>query len=246
MQRIQVDSWFGRIAGWIMPPQCLLCRGPGQPPALDLCAECHADLPVLPRPCARCGQARDQSEASGDDCNRCRSRPLPFVRCFAPFEYAPPLDGIIHGLKYDGALANARVLGTLLGRALAALDLHRQADLLVPMPLHTTRLVERGFNQSYEIARFVSRGTLVPCEPRALGRLRATGSQVDLSRTQRTLNVQGAFGRAARSSRVEGRRVALVDDVVTTGSTVIEASRALLTLGAVSVEVWSVGRALQA
>jgi len=229
-----------------MPPQCLLCRGRGQPPALDLCAECQADLPVLLRPCERCGQERGQSDASGNDCNRCRGLPLPFDRCFAPFEYAPPLDGIIHGLKYDGALANARVLGTLLGRALAAIDLHLQADLLVPMPLHTTRLVQRGFNQSYEIARFVSRRVGLPCEPRALGRLRATESQVDLSRTQRVLNVQGAFGRAARSSRVEGRRVALVDDVVTTGSTVTEASRALLALGAVAVVVWSAGRALQA
>ena len=82
-----------------------------------------------------------------------------------PYEYGPPLDGIIQGLKYDGALANARVLGLLLGRSLVALHLHGQVDLLVPMPLHPARLVERGFNQSFEIARFVARTVRVPCEP---------------------------------------------------------------------------------
>ena len=163
-----------------------------------------------------------------------------------PLSTRPPLDGIIQGLKYDGALANARVLGLLLGRSLVALHLHGQVDLLVPMPLHPARLVERGFNQSFEIARFVARTVRVPCEPYALARTRDTASQVKLTRAERELNVRGAFGRARRSSRIDGMRVGLVDDVVTTGSTVIEASHALLALGAMSVDVWSVGRALPA
>ncbi len=182
----------------------------------------------------------------GADCGQCRGRRFPFARSFAPYEYAPASRRNHPGLKYDGALANARVLGVLLGRALVALHLHRQVDLLVPMPLHPARLVERGFNQSFEIARFVARTVRVPCEPYALARTRDTASQVELTRAERELNVRGAFGRARRSSRIDGMRVGLVDDVVTTGSTVIEASHALLALGAMSVDVWSVGRALPA
>ena len=244
MTPCQVDSWREHLAGWILPPQCVLCRGRGQRPVLDLCARCQADLPLLERPCPRCGQSRDSGDDDGPDCSGCHGQVLPIVGSFAPFVYAAPLDGIIHGLKYDGALANARVLGTLLGRAVVAQGRQGEVDVLVPMPLHPARVVERGFNQSFEIARFVARIVRLPCEPHGLARVRATASQVGLARVERERNVEHAFGRGTRSDHVNGHRVALIDDVVTTGSTVFEAARALLASGAGSVQVWSVGRAL--
>jgi ComF family protein len=248
MGRFQVDTWPQRVAGWLIPPQCLLCPGRGQPPGFDLCSACEGELPALVAPCGRCGLPRVPHAAASRDagCGHCSGLARPFVRCFAPYLYGAHVDGVIHALKYDGALANARVLGILLGRAVAARGLQGDVDLLVPMPLHPDRLVERGFNQSFEIARFTGRVVGRPCEPLGLSRTRATAPQVALSRPDRARNVTGAFGPAAHSARVAGRRIALVDDVVTTGSTASEASRALLAIGAVSVEVWSVARALAA
>jgi ComF family protein len=247
MNRCQVDTWIERLAGWVLPPQCLLCHGRGQPPGFDLCRPCEDELPTLMAPCPRCGLPREHFAAAGNaaDCSRCRDAPLGFSRCFAPFIYGAHVDGIIHALKYEGALANARVLGVLLGRAVVRAGLHRQVDVLVPMPLHSSRLVERGFNQSFEIARFTARIVGQPCAPRALLRGRATKPQVELSRLERERNVSGAFTAAtAHSSAVRNQRVALIDDVVTTGSTAGEAARTLFAMGASSVDVWSVARAL--
>ena len=247
MNRCQVDIWVERLAGWLLPPQCLLCRGRGQPPAFDLCRPCEDELPTLTAPCPRCGLPRDHYAAAGNaaDCNRCRDAALGFSRCFAPYVYGAHVDGIIHALKYEGALTNARVLGVLLGRAVVRAGLHEHVDVIVPMPLHPSRLVERGFNQSFEIARFTARIVGQPCAARALVRGRATAPQVKLSRQERERNVSGAFTAAtADTSAVRGQRVALIDDVVTTGSTAGEAARALFAMGAASVDVWSVARAL--
>jgi ComF family protein len=246
MQPQQVDSWRERLSGWVMPPRCVLCRGRGQPRAFDLCAACEADLPPLERPCPRCAQSREPRDAGGSDCAHCRGQALPHTGSLVPFVYAAPLDGILHSLKYDGALANARVLGILLGRAAILQKREATVDLLVPVPLHPLRLAERGFNQSVEIARFVSRCVRLPCEPQALARVRATASQVGLARVERERNVQGAFAQGSRVERLRGKRVALVDDVMTTGSTAFEAARALLACGAACVEIWAVARALQA
>jgi ComF family protein len=134
------------------------------------------------------------------------------------------------------------VLGLLLADAVAAEGLHHEVDVLVPMPLHVGRLVERGYDQVREIARFVAAPLALPLEPRALERIRATAPQVGLEREARRRNVQGAF--AAHARVVAGRRVALLDDVVTTGSTVAAAAEALREAGAVHVQVWCVARAL--
>ena len=240
----KVDRWVARLGGWLVPPQCLLCHGRGQSPAFDLCAVCEADLPQLETPCPRCGLPMDADAATAAACRQCGGVPLVFDRVFAPYLSAAPMDGIIHALKYDGALANARVLGVLLGRAVTLRGLHHRVNAIVPMPLHPDRLVDRGFNQSYELARFTARCIGRPCEPRALARTRATSAQVELSRAERERNVENAFGPSIRAGRVRGLRVALIDDVITTGSTAKAASRALLDIGARSVDVWSIARAV--
>jgi ComF family protein len=147
---------------------------------------------------------------------------------------------MILDLKYEAALANARVLGMLLGDSIARLQLHHAVDVIAPMPLHVDRLVERGFNQSHEIARFTARQLGLACKPGLLWRERATRPQVGLAREERVDNVRNAFRADARG--VAGRRVALVDDVVTTASTVAEAARQLLYAGAAAVDVWAVAR----
>ena len=116
------------------------------------------------------------------------------------------------------------------------------AALVVPMPLHPSRLVERGFNQSHEIARVVSRLLDLRLAGPGLRRIRSTAPQVGLSRQERAGNLRGAF--AADSTLVAGQHVVLIDDVVTTGSTAIEAASTLRDAGAESIAVWAVARAL--
>ena len=246
MRRSQVYTLLDRCAGWVLPPRCVLCRRPGQPPAYDLCADCEAEIPVVPDPCRRCGLPRDaEAGASDHGCAQCRALDLPYSRCVAPWAYEFPVTQLVQALKYQGALANARVFGT----CMVAQALREQADpwqraaLVVPMPLHPSRLVERGFNQSHEIARVVSRLLDLRLAGPGLRRIRSTAPQVGLSRRERAGNLSGAF--AADSSVVAGQQVLLIDDVVTTGSTVATAAQALLVAGASGVVVWALARATQ-
>lgn len=174
-------------------------------------------------------------------CDHCAGSAPPYGRCFAPCLYEFPLSQLVLDLKYEAALANARVLGTLLGDAIERERLHDAVEVIVPMPLHVDRLFDRGFNQSHEIARFTARRLGLASAPGLLRRHRPTRPQVGLSRDERIDNVRGAF--AADRVRLAGRRVALLDDVVTTGSTVAEAARALLAAGAAAVDAWAVARA---
>ena len=252
MRRSQVYTKIDRFAGWVLPPRCVLCRGPGQRPAYDLCVECEAEIPVVPDPCRRCGMTREGGEGGeGEEgekrgCARCRALELPYSRCVAPWAYEFPVTQLVQALKYQGALANARVFGT----RMVAQALREQADdpwpdaaLVVPVPLHPSRLVERGFNQSHEIARIVSRALDLQLAGPGLRRIRGTAPQVGLSRQQRAGNLSGAF--VAGPSLVAGRHIVLIDDVVTTGSTIATAAQALLDAGASGVVAWAAARATQ-
>jgi ComF family protein len=200
----------------LLPPTCLLCGADGGADRLDLCEPCLRSLPP--------------------------AVPLalpPFALVVCPWIYAYPIDHCVQALKFRGERAWARLFGTLLARArrLAGGGL---PDLAVPVPLHLRRLRERGYNQSADLARFAARALALPVDARALERLRATEVQSRLPASARATNVEGAF-RAARA--LQGLRVALVDDVLTTGSTAAAAAAALRAAGADGVELWVVARA---
>ena len=220
MTRFQVDSGLEVICGWLLPPRCVLCGGRGQRPCLDLCAGCEAALPASPQVLLE-GQR-------------------PIERCLAPFAYAFPVDHLIQMLKYRGHLAVGRVLGTLLARSVRALGLHHDVDCVVPVPLHPGRHAERGFNQSAEIAGRVARVLGLETLEGAVGRVRDTRPQVGLRPEERRRNIADAF---VASALFRGRRVAVVDDVMTTGATVGAVAAALRQAGAISVDAWCVARA---
>ncbi|MDN3516201.1 ComF family protein [Aquisalimonas lutea] len=216
-------------------PACCLCCGQTGLGTLDLCAGCYRDLPRNRFPCRHCALPVPPGQP---DCARCQRRPPPFRSLLAPWLYDEPLDGLIQGLKYHGQLPAGRVLGTILARQIGRTG--AAADVLIPMPLHPRRLRERGFNQATEIARGIAAHRGIPLGDRCLRRVRETAPQSGLGRDERRRNMRGAF-RAAPA--VAGKRVALVDDVVTTGSSTEEAARVLLRAGAREVVAWTVARA---
>ena len=156
-----------------------------------------------------------------------------------------PVDDMIRRLKYQGVIANARVFGVLLAQA-ARRSGKPLPRLLVPVPLHPARFRERGFNQAAAIARYAGRLLEVPVAGHLVRRLRDTPSQTALGVSERQRNVHGAFDvRAGASQRrlFEAIHVAIVDDVMTTGSTLAELRDVLLAAGVRRVDRWAVARA---
>jgi ComF family protein len=222
----------------LYPPVCLVCGAPGHGD-LDLCAPCRAELPWFRHGCAAC--ARPLPDGAGPLCGTCLRRPPAFDATRALFQYAPPLDRLIAGLKYRGRLTNGRLLGHLWADTLSApVPL---PDLLLPVPLHAARLRERGFNQSLELARPLGRRLAVPVAPRLIRRITPTRPQQGLRGRERRHNVRHAFAPSSRLSADPPPFVALVDDVMTTGSTAGEIARLLRQAGVERVEVWVLARA---
>jgi ComF family protein len=232
-----VNGWLQHVQGALFPPSCILCGDRGQAPTLDLCRGCADDLPRNRNPCRQCATPLGSAEGPGL-CGACIGRPPAFARAVAPYLYGYPLDHLVRTFKYDGALSYGRVLGTLLASHLAHED--PAPEVLLPVPLHVERHRERGFNQTIELARHVGSVLAIRVEPSLCERLRATDDQTELSARQRRMNVRGAF-RLAR--RLRAKHVALLDDVMTTGSTAAEMAAELRRAGAERVDVWAVARA---
>lgn len=174
-------------------------------------------------------------------CGGCVRKPPAFAWTLAPYRYAFPLDRLLSRFKYSGDLASGRLLAELVGDALEQEPRLGAHDLVVvPMPLARDRLVERGYNQALELARPLAHRLGLPLAIDGLVRRRSTPRQAGLSARERRRNVRGAF---SASTAVKGRRVLLVDDVMTTGSTLRECARVLRRAGASEVGVVVVARA---
>lgn len=223
----------------LYPPVCVLCGAPGAN-GLDLCRPCRAELPGIDPCCPRCAQPLGPGHPVGQPCGRCQRHPPPYTRCRALLRYQGPVPMLVGGLKFRKRMDLLRLLGTLLGAELAAtLPREQRPDAIVPVPLHPRRLRQRGYNQALELARGVARQLDLPLDPGCCARVRATPPQAELERAARLHNLHGAF--AARGA-LSGRRLAILDDVVTTGSTVAELTRVLRRAGALEVEVWALAR----
>jgi ComF family protein len=230
-----VDHWLALARARLFPSTCTLCGAAGELHR-DLCAGCAGDLPYNAPCCSLCAAPLPQEGV----CGRCLRHPPPYDAAFALCRYAAPVDRLIVGLKFHGRLGLSRLLGELMAEAIAASG-RGLPELLVPVPLHGSRLRRRGFNQALEIARPLGRSLGIPVDYRCCERVRATAAQTGLSAVDRRRNVKGAF-RAIKD--MEGRSIALVDDVVTTGNTAAELARALRQAGAKRIEVWSCARSV--
>ena len=177
-------------------------------------------------------------QSSDLGCGDCQRDPPAFDVVHTVFSYRWPLDRLITGLKYHQQWHLARLFGELLACDPVIADSH--VDYLVPMPLHPRRLRQRGYNQALEIARHVSRITQIPVIKNVCRRKRDTLPQTQCQGKQRRQNVKTAF---TANGTVTGLRLAIVDDVVTTGSTANELAKVLKQAGADHVEVWCIARA---
>ena len=224
--------WMARI----FPPRCLLCGDPGAH-GRALCAGCDADLPRLGPACIRCAEPLPATAPGRPEltvCGACLWRPPPFAAIEVPFRYAAPIDWLVR--RRD--LAAGRLLGELVQAAVIARL--PPVDAVVAVPLHGRRLCERGFNQANEIAGPLARRLGLAPIVDGLRRPYTAPAQMDLPAGRRRANVRGAF---VPGTRAPAGTIVLVDDVVTTASTVREAARTLLRGGAADVHIVAVARA---
>lgn len=244
---------LARAGAWVLdtllPPRCLVCGTVVQRQG-GLCAGCWRRLTFIAPPyCACCGLPfayRVEGEREGALlCAVCLADPPPFGRARSVLVYDDGSRPLILAFKHADRTHAARPFGAWLARAGA--DVLRGADLLVPVPLHRWRLLLRRYNQSALLARAVGRECGLPVIPDLLVRRRRTRTQGGLDGTGRRRNVAGAFAvRAGARGDLAGRRVVLVDDVLTTGATAAECVRTLLAGGAASVDVLTIARVVKA
>lgn len=231
-----------RLLYFVLPAPCLACNAPLFEPrdTLGLCPSCRDLLVRWPsESCPVCG--RDLTIAAGPEgyrCGNCRRSPPPFECLHSAWSYRPPLDVVLTGLKFK----RLDYLGSQLGRRLADLFQDRLAscEVVVPVPLHWSRYLQRGYNQAEVIARPLAAALGRPIR-RVLCRRRSTPAQSRLSRARRQRNLVGAFS-VRRPAGCLGRHVLLVDDVVTTGTTITTAAECLMRAGAGAVTVLAVAR----
>lgn len=219
-----------------LPPVCPACR---QPVAASggLCAQCWSKLSFIARPyCERLGTPFPHDPGDGVLSMRAIADPPAYGRARAAVRYDEVARTLVHALKYGDRLELAPTMGRWMSEA--GRELLTGADALIPVPLHWRRLWMRRFNQAAQLAKAVSERSGVPILHGALRRVRATAQQVGLARTDRARNVQAAF-RVPEASKamIRGKRIVLVDDVLTSGATVDTCARTLLRGGARGVDV---------
>ena len=235
-----VDSAFSGLFRLLLPERCSLCRQASPGP---VCADCRADLPWNRCACPRCARPQHGGPGnySGHLCASCAETPPPFDAGWSAFRYQVPIDKAVQGLKYNAGFRSAHWLGVEMAHALAQRP-QPLPQLLLPVPLHADRLRGRGYNQALELAKAMGWVLEVEVDTRSASRLRATADQIGKSAAERRRNVKGAF--AVQAGRLDGKHIALVDDVMTTGSTLAELARACRKAGAGRIEVWTAARAV--
>jgi len=232
-----VYKWSTSLQALLFPVHCRLC-GARAETGTSLCAGCLDDLPWLESACPVCASPVAGRQCAGP-CGRCQQRAPAFDGTTALFHYAPPVDYLIQRLKFSGELAIAPLLSGLLEQHIR----HRATPLpglVLPVPLHRSRLRERGYNQATELARRLGRSLGIPVDYRLCKRCRKTATQSLLPAGERRRNLRNAF---SVTRMLQERHVAVVDDVMTSGHTVNELARTLKRAGAERVEVWVIARA---
>lgn len=215
----------------LLPQNCLLCTA--EAGRASLCPPCLADLPLHTLPtCPVCAYPTPLAEV----CGNCLRHPPAYSRSIAAYIYRFPLDQLVQSLKYHHQFAVIDVLTAPLLARITELP-----DAIIAMPLHHKRLMERGFNQSQLLASHIAKQLQLPLLDHACQRIRDTTPQAALPIKERHKNIRNAF---SCDGSVAGKRIAIVDDVMTSGSTLDSLAKVMLAAGATEVQCWVVARAV--
>ena len=228
----QIAAVYRTVLDYLLPERCRLCAGPSEQ---GFCAGCRADFTLVAAPCPRCALAQPVRRCPRENSD------WQIASVIAPLCYEFPLSTQIHALKFSSARSLGRALGLMLAEHLRGRPETEAVDALVAVPLHRHRLLERGYNQALEIARPVAAELKLPLLIAGVTRTLPTRPQSELDLHERRASVTGAF---SVSRELHGRRVAIVDDVITTGATVNSLASALRLAGAAEVQAWAVARTL--
>ena len=236
--QINTERVSSRRRRWFDAP-CHLCRLDTVDPD-GLCPDCRREWrAALGRPrCRGCGLVLPGDGVDGETCAACIAKPWVFAGVIAAVDLDPPVRALIHRLKYHQDFSVVPLLQATLVEAVLAGGTAGDIDALVPMPLHPRQRRRRGFNQSWLLAEGVARATGLPLLRRGVRRVRDTGSLTALSARERRRTLKGAFAVDATVPR----RVAIIDDVLTTGASAGALAAALRQAGAASVSVWALAR----
>lgn len=225
---------LNRLHVALLPWRCLLCGGQGAD-GMDLCKPCAKEMPRNRSCCARCALPLPVPALA---CGQCLRREPPWDAAWAPFRYGWPLDRLETRFKFGDDLAAGRTLAALWRDEPTPPE---PPGLIVPVPLHRSRLRQRGYNQALELARPLAASLSIPLGHDVLVRTRDTSAQTELDRAARRRNVRGAFH--LREDVVLPDHVAVFDDVMTTGATLAECTRVLKRAGVRRVDAWALARA---
>jgi ComF family protein len=233
------------IADLIFPPRCVSCsqvleeHGP-----LPFCQKCTAGIRFIRSPlCPCCGIPFPSREGEDRLCGECLVTQRPYTVARSIGLYQETLLKAIHLFKYRRRIGVGTILGKMMAGFAGEIWDMTVFSVIVPVPLHRRRLQERGFNQAVILAREIAKRFAIPLDFMTLKRVVFTKPQVDLDQKERSINVRGAFA-VGNPSRIVGKRILLVDDVYTTGSTLMECARALLAAKADSVAVLTLAKAV--
>ncbi len=229
----------------VFPPRCLACGAflRLHPPP-SLCEKCMQGIGFISPPlCPRCGMPFEGGQGSEHLCDQCIAEEKPFAVARSMARYEGSLHDAIQKFKYRGKTGIGTALGNILADFVSGVWDMRAFDLVIPAPLHISRLRERGFNQAVILSQPISRRFRIPLDFSSLQRIRFTPPQVGMGRHERSFNVKGAFA-VKNHLAVVGKRILLVDDVYTTGSTLTECSHVLADAGAAAVAVLTLARTI--
>jgi len=222
---------------WLIPKRCLQCKAPLTNPNDNVCQRCYPELPFQNHYCRQCGQ---NFAANTDYCGRCINSPPSFDSCFCPFKYEKSIKELICQLKYRERPELAKTAASLLARELLESNIERP-DALIAVPMHISRLRERGYNHSTLVAQNLSKTLDIPVLTGALIKSKQTAPQATQSLIQRKKNLKGSF---ELCKNIQAKSVAIVDDVLTTGSTAEEIAKILKKNGVDYVQVWGIAHTL--